>query len=137
MSPGASPTLLILVCHTPLASALHSVVDHGFGMVVSALGVLDVPSSATPQSVGTGIEALWRAEGSPAEVLVLTDLLGATPSNGASAWLAQAPGTRAGVTGVSLPILLRAMSHRDLKAAALAALLRASAPDCITILPGA
>lgn len=131
----SSSTLLVLVCHAPMASALHAVACHGFGMTLSAVRVIDVLSSASPQSVQNELESLWASEGCPEQVLVLTDLLGATPSNGAGAWLSQAPTTRAGVTGVSLPMLLRALSHRSEPALGLAARLRSSAPDCISLLP--
>lgn len=44
-------------------------------------------------------------------VLILTDLYGATPSNIAMKLLA--PGRIEGLTGVNLPMLLRALTYRD------------------------
>lgn len=137
MSTLGTPTLLILACHAPMASALHAVACHGFGMTLCAVRVLDVMSSANPQTVRADIESLWQADGRPEQVLILTDLLGATPSNGVSGWLAEAPSSRAGITGVSLPMLLRALSHREEHARSLAKMLQASAPDCISVLPEA
>lgn len=137
MSTDSPQTLIVLACHAPMASALHAVACHGFGMTLRAIGVLDVPSSATPNSVKEQLEALWVQDGCPEQVLVLTDLLGATPSNGVNHWLALSPETRAGLTGVSLPILLRALSHREQPARSLADRLQASATACITQLPQA
>lgn len=134
MSAPESQTLLVLVCHTPIASALHAVACHGFGMTLSAVQAIDVQSSARPQTVVAELESLWQAQGRPQQVLILTDLTGATPSNGACAWIAQAPSTRAGVSGVNLPMLLRALSHRQQTAQDLAALLQRSAPDCTCML---
>ncbi|MEY4013729.1 MAG: hypothetical protein RLZZ290_593 [Pseudomonadota bacterium] len=137
MNTQSSETLIVLACHAPMASALHAVACHGFGMTLSAIRVLDILSSATPSTVVDALEALWEQEGRPQQVLVLTDLLGATPSNGVNQWLTQDPGTRAGLTGVSLPLLLRALSHREQPARALADRLRASADACISPLPQA
>ncbi|MEY3572767.1 MAG: hypothetical protein RJA77_682 [Pseudomonadota bacterium] len=134
---NAPQTLIVLTCHAPMASALHAVACHGFGMTLSAIRVVDVLSSATPSTVIDELEALWVQEGRPEQVLVLTDLLGATPSNGVNQWLARAPQTRAGLTGVSLPMLLRALSHRDQPARALGERLMASAHACISPLPQA
>jgi PTS system ascorbate-specific IIA component len=44
-------------------------------------------------------------------VLIMTDLYGATPSNIATKLLA--PGYIAGLAGVNLPMLLRALTYRD------------------------
>jgi PTS system ascorbate-specific IIA component len=44
-------------------------------------------------------------------VLVLTDILGATPSNIATRLLK--PGRVEGVSGASLPMLIRALTYRD------------------------
>lgn len=133
-NPGGE-TLLVLVCHAPMASALHAIACHGFGVTLCAVRVIDVPSSATPESVEAEIESQWADSGQPPEVLILTDLLGATPSNGVTQWLARVPQSRAGITGVSLPMLLRALGHRDEPARVLAARLRATALDTTTLLP--
>ncbi|NDH97238.1 MAG: hypothetical protein EBZ17_07235, partial [Actinobacteria bacterium] len=69
-----------------------------------------------------------RVDATTSAVLLLTDLHGATPSNGASLWLSsQAPNAShapcpdvAGVAGVSLPLLLKALTYKHLSPAALA-----------------
>ena len=119
----ANPTQLFLVCHAPLGSALHAVACHGFGQKLSDVVVLDVLSSQTPQQVAEGLTQLWQDHGQPTEVLVITDLLGATPANGAQLWLkalkTQTNVDGLGLAGVSLPGLLRALTYRELPARAL------------------
>lgn len=119
----ANSTQLFLVCHAPLGSALHAVACHGFGQKLSDVIVLDVLSSQTPQQVAENLTQLWQDNGRPTEVLVVTDLLGATPANGAQLWLKQLRTQAAiqglGLAGVSLPGLLRALTYRELPAHAL------------------
>lgn len=119
----ANSTQLFLVCHAPLGSALHAVACHGFGQKLSDVLVLDVLSSQSPDQVAEGLHQLWQDNGRPQEVLVITDLLGATPANGAQRWLkqlvAQAGVHGLGLAGVSLPGLLRALTYRELPAQAL------------------
>lgn len=52
-------------------------------------------------------------------VLLLTDIFGATPANLAMKLIV--PGRVEGVAGVNLPMLLRALTHRDKEMAALVA----------------
>ena len=132
------PTQIILVCHAPLASALHAVACHGFHQHLSDVIAIDVLSEERKEQVCARIDAAWQEAGSPMAVLLLTDLHGATPSNGASLWLSsQAPNAGhapcadvGGVAGVSLPLLLKALTYKHLPPAALAAHLLESQADC-------
>ncbi len=111
------PTRLFLVCHAPLASALHAVACHGFGQKLDEVEVIDVLASQTPHQVERLITERWQAMGEPAEVLLLTDLAGATPANGIARWLGQHSGH--GLAAASLPTLLRALTYKSLPAQAL------------------
>lgn len=117
-------TTLILVCHAPLATALHAVGCHAFSQGLADVQTIDVMAGATPANVADQISAIHQAAGSPAEVLLLTDLQGATPSNGVDLWCqqraAQGHACPPAVAGVSLPLLLRAVTHRHQPAEALA-----------------
>jgi PTS system ascorbate-specific IIA component len=127
------PTQIILVCHAPLASALHAVACHGFHQHLADVIAIDVLSEERKEHVCERIQAAWQEAGTPKAVLLLTDLHGATPSNGASLWLSsQAPALAAvaGVAGVSLPLLLKALTYKHLPPAALAAHLLESQADC-------
>ncbi|MFZ9733724.1 MAG: PTS sugar transporter subunit IIA [Burkholderiaceae bacterium] len=110
-------TCLFLVCHAPLASALHAVACHGFGRRLDEVEVIDVLASQSPEQVEGLITERWEAMGRPPEVLLLSDLAGATPANGIARWLGQHPGE--GVAAASLPTLLRALTYKSLNAKAL------------------
>ena len=66
----------------------------------------DAPEAILPQA-----QDLVRQLDSGDGVLVLTDILGATPSNVATRLLV--PGRIEGVSGVSLPMLIRALTYRE------------------------
>lgn len=107
-------TSLFLVCHAPLASALHAVACHGFGRRLDEVEVIDVLASQSPEQVERQITERWEALGRPQEVLLLTDLAGATPANGIARWLGQHHGQ--GLAAASLPTLLRALTYKTLEA---------------------
>jgi mannose PTS system EIIA component len=108
-------TALILVCHAPLGHALHAVACHAFGHYLPDVVVADVPANASLDEAAALVEEVWLQEGRPQEVIVMADLLGATPANAASAWLSIHPELHAcGVTGVSVPMVLKALTYRDL-----------------------
>jgi len=126
----ATPTQIILVCHAPLASALHAVACHGFHQHLADVIAIDVLSEERKEHVCERIQAAWQEAGTPKAVLLLTDLHGATPSNGASLWLSSEAPDAAGVAGVSLPLLLKALTYKHLPPVALAAHLLESQADC-------
>lgn len=105
---------LLIIAHAPLASALKAAALHAFPDAADRLEALDV----CPQFVLGDAEAqaralLDRALGAPgrAEVLILTDVFGATPSN-----IAQrlADGVRVRVvTGVNVPMLWRSINYAE------------------------
>ena len=130
-------TLLILVCHAPLGQALHAVACHAFGRYIGDVVVADIAATSSLDEATATIEKIWRQEGRPQEVLLLADLLGATPSNAASAWLSVHHDIQAhGLTGVSVPMLLKALTYREMPAQALAVKLAdCIAPSCAEITP--
>lgn len=125
---------LFLVCHAPLASSLHAVACHAFGRRLSDLEVIDVMASQTGEVVADQLNAAWIDRGRPGRVLVMTDLLGATPANGVQLWLARGVCEAAAVCGVNLPMLLRAINHRPDAPQALADRLLLGLKDCGSIL---
>jgi PTS system ascorbate-specific IIA component len=125
-------THLFLICHAPLASALHAVACHGFGRRLDEVEVIDVLASQSPEQVEKQITARWQELGSPTEILLLTDLAGATPANGIARWLKHHPGQ--GLAAASLPTLLRALTYKELDAQSLHQKLCASEhASCCTI----
>ena len=104
-------TALFIMAHAPLASALHAVALHAFPELAADIAVYDVPpGDDTARYLAEGEAQLAQLRGS--EVLILTDVIGATPAN-LVGQLARRPGRRA-LAGVNLPMLWRALNYRHL-----------------------
>ena len=110
---------IVVVAHAPLATALLSCGTHVLGTVDSVVpydvGADDDPD-ATTRAVLDAIRRVDQGSG----VLVLVDLLGATPANAATRAIEQA--AAAGheallVAGVNAPMLLRVLTYRHLSLA--------------------
>jgi PTS system ascorbate-specific IIA component len=70
----------LIIAHAPLASALKTVAGHAFPDCAAMLVAFDVPTdSPIEQTEAIGRELL--AGMSAQEVLILTDVFGATPCN--------------------------------------------------------
>jgi len=100
---------ILIVAHAPLASALRACVLHVFPDAADAVSALDVQPNVPPEESLAQAQSLVRQLGQPG-TLVLTDVFGATPCNVAQRLV---DGVRSKlVTGVNLPMLLRAVSYR-------------------------
>ena len=73
-------TAVLLIAHAPLASALRSVAEHVYPDCAARLCALDVPPGLPPAQIEEQAKALL-AKMPQQEVLVLTDVFGATPCN--------------------------------------------------------
>jgi mannose PTS system EIIA component len=121
-------TAIILVCHAPLGQALHAVACHAYGRYISDVLVADISANSSLDDGIALIETLWAREGRPNSVMLLTDLLGATPANCACAWMSLHKDIHVrGISGVSVPMMLKAMTYHDLSASEL----REKLEDCI------
>ncbi len=104
---------ILLIAHAPLAHALRACALHVFPDCGEAVTAIDVQPNLSPdETLSTARIALQQASRQPQVkgVLVLTDIFGATPSNVAQR-LVDGVGSRL-ITGVNLPMLLRAVSYR-------------------------
>jgi len=102
---------LLVIAHAPLASALRQVAEHTFPDCAPTLAVLDVQPGQCAEDVESAARALMAEAGQP-EWLVLTDVFGATPSNGAQ----RLAGERVQVlSGVSVPMLWRTLCYAGQK----------------------
>lgn len=106
-------TLIFLIAHAPLGHALRTCALHVFPDCGDAVRVLDVAPDAPPEASLQAASALL-ADVAGRPVLVLTDLFGATPCNIAQRLVEGRSRSRL-VTGLNLPMLLRAVSYRDEK----------------------
>ncbi|MGM9485198.1 PTS sugar transporter subunit IIA [Roseateles sp. NT4] len=102
---------LLVIAHAPLASALRQVAEHTFPDCAPTLTVLDVDTGMCAEDVEKAARALMAQADQP-EWLVLTDVFGATPSNGAQ----RLAGEQVQVlTGVSVPMLWRTLCYAGQK----------------------
>ena len=121
---------ILIVAHAPLASALRDCALHVFPECAEGVLALDILPNASPE------ESLILAKATmtrlnTTEVLLLSDVFGATPSNVAQK-LNDGIDTRL-LAGVNLPMLLRSVCYRHETLDALAA--RAQAGGAQGILP--
>jgi len=100
---------ILIIAHAPLASALRQCVLHVFPDADTAVAALDVQANAPPEETLAQARVLDAQLGTP-QTLVLTDVFGATPCN-VSSKLVDGVHSRL-LTGVNLPMLLRAVSYR-------------------------
>jgi mannose PTS system EIIA component len=100
---------IFIIAHAPLASALRECVLHVFPDAGGTVAALDVLPDMAPEQTLEQARQLMRQLGTP-QTLILADLFGATPCNVASK-LVDGVDSRL-LTGVNLPMLLRAVSYR-------------------------
>jgi PTS system ascorbate-specific IIA component len=109
-------TGFLIVAHAPLASALRACALHVFPELAADIAAHDVPPNTDLEQGLPALRTTLLGLGEPGArpVLVLADVFGATPCNLAQRLIqqTQAPGQFKLVTGVSLPMLLRALGYR-------------------------
>jgi len=103
---------ILIIGHAPLAHALRQCALHVFPDCDQAVAAIDVQPNVSPEETLAAARIAMRQLSLPGiqGVLVLTDIFGATPSNVAQK-LVDGVGSRL-ITGVNLPMLLRAVSYR-------------------------
>lgn len=102
---------LLLITHGTLGESLIHNVIHVLNKRPPQLMQLGVASQEDPHDLLPAARSLCARVDSGDGVLILTDIWGATPSNVAVKLLE--PGRIEGVAGVSLPMLLRAITYRE------------------------
>ncbi len=104
-----SPTRILIIAHAPLAHALRECALHVFPDCGDSVAALDIQPRQPPEE-SLAQACILLAQLGEDSTLVLTDVFGATPCNVAQR-LVGGVGARL-VTGVNLPMLLRAVSYR-------------------------
>lgn len=102
---------ILIVAHGSLGDSLLHCAAHVLGgppVLIRQIGVTTADDPATVVAQGRElVKLLDEGDG----VLVLTDVYGATPGNIAARLLE--PGKVEGIAGVSLPMLVRALTYRN------------------------
>ena len=105
---------ILIIAHAPLASALKEFAKHVYGEVPNRLVAVDVMAHEDAKiTLDRAVEAAHMVN-SENGLLVLTDIMGATPANVANrlAHKAEFDGRVRVIAGVNLPMLMRAISYR-------------------------
>ena len=102
-------TSILIIAHAPLAHALRECALHVFADCGAAVTALDVQPHEPPEETLAQARILL-ANMATDTTLVLTDVFGATPSN-VAVRLVEGRNARV-LTGVNLPMLLRAWCYR-------------------------
>ncbi|MDB5886614.1 MAG: fructose transporter subunit [Polaromonas sp.] len=100
---------IFIIAHAPLASAFLQCVQHVFPDNAAGVAALDVQAETPPEETLALAIARFKELDLP-QALVLTDIFGATPCNVAQK-LVDGVHTKL-VTGMNLPMLLRAVCYR-------------------------
>lgn len=110
MASHTGSVTIVLVAHAPLASALREVALHVYPDLDHRILAVDVPPTASPSDVDSSVLASLKAH-AVVDALVLTDVFGATPSNGVQRL--QHPGKLRLVAGVNVPMIWRVCGYAD------------------------
>ena len=102
---------ILLITHGSLGEALIQCASHVLNRRPPQLLQLGVAGQDDPLDALPLARRLLEMVDDGSGVLVLTDILGATPANIAAKLLE--PGRIAGVAGVNLPMLLRVITYRE------------------------
>jgi PTS system ascorbate-specific IIA component len=103
---------IVLITHGALGEALLRAAAHTLGRQPARAEHVSVGAADAPEALLVRArEALARVDDGSG-VLVLTDMFGATPANVAAKLLQN--GKVEGLSGANLPMLVRALAHREL-----------------------
>jgi mannose PTS system EIIA component len=106
---------ILIIAHAPLASALQEFTRHVYGEVPDRLKALDVMAHEDAKLTLERAVETAQSINSDKGLLVLTDIMGATPANVASrlAHMPEFDGNVRVIAGVNLPMLMRAIAYRS------------------------
>jgi len=102
---------ILIVAHGSLGDSLLHCASHVLGGPPALIRQIGVTTSDDPATVVAHGRELVKLLNEGDGVLVLTDVYGATPGNIAARLLE--PGKVEGIAGVSLPMLVRALTYRN------------------------
>ena len=108
---------IVIVAHTPVASAMLGFAEHTYGVVPERVRAVDIPPHEDTKASFDRVMKAAYGVNTGSGVLILTVVMGATPANVASRLEALGPlsGLNAPVivlAGLNLPMLMRCITHR-------------------------
>jgi len=104
---------ILIVAHTPIASAMLDFLDHIYGSIPDKIQALDIPAHEDTKISMQRLKVAVEVVSDNKQVLIITDILGATPANVAGKFALNDTDNQVMViTGLNLSMLLRAVSHR-------------------------
>lgn len=102
---------ILLITHAPLGQAFVATAAHMFSGNQERIEAIDVLADQDPYEVNLlAMKAIARLDDGSG-VLVMTDVMGGTPSN--CCHMLTAAGKVEVIAGISLPMLLRAITYRQ------------------------
>ena len=110
---------ILIIAHTPVASAMLGFAEHTYGMLPERVRAVDIPPHEDAKISYERVVIAAKAVDTGKGILILTDVMGATPANVASRLVGLNPsisGISSQVvvlTGMNLPMLMRAVSYRS------------------------
>ena len=102
---------LLIVAHGNLGESLIQCATHVLGRRPEALENVDLATCEDPISIMARAAELLHQLDQGEGVLILTDVYGATPCNSVCKLIR--PGRVEAISGVNLPLLLKALTYRD------------------------
>ena len=102
---------ILIVSHGTFGEALVHCASHVLGNQPANVRLVGVTIRDDPETIIPRARELLRQIDTGSGVLVMTDMLGATPSNIATRLLE--PGRVEGISGANLPMLIRALTYRE------------------------
>lgn len=102
---------ILLLTHAPLGNAFIEATSHVFRGRPERMEAIDVRADQDPYEVKRLAQAAIARIDDGTGVMVITDVMGGTPSN-CTLQLCQ-PGHVEVIAGISLPMLLRAITYRN------------------------
>jgi PTS system ascorbate-specific IIA component len=101
---------IFIIAHAPLAQALRDCAMHVYPECAASVLALDVLSHVQPEETLRQAQAALGSNGLD-DLLVLTDIFGATPANVAQKLVSGSAAKL--IAGVNLPMLFRSVCYRD------------------------
>ena len=101
---------ILLLTHAPLGQAFIAAASHVFRAPPAHIEAIDVVADQNPDEVRSLAQAAITRVNDGSGVLVITDVVGGTPAN-CTLQLCR-PGEVEVIAGISLPMLLRAITYR-------------------------